>query len=188
MDYVHDRSTRKWWALEVLERLNSGPVSNPQLPSDGLLRVVQELMDAGNFDQSHDRAAALSDLNVPLGRDGLQAYFDAARRCYLRNLGTQATSASLQLRKRTWTEHEVKCRAEISEFLDSASEDEFIEKILVPMFAQLGFIRISVTGHEDKALEYGLSGEGSGCGDRIFEKRARSFRQSANTNLAGRRS
>jgi len=155
MEFVHDGSTRKWWVLAVLERLNSGPVSNPQLPSDGLLRVIQELMDAANFGPTLDRNAALSDLNVSLGRDGLQAYLDAAGRCYLRNLGTQATSASLYLKKRTWTESELKRRAELSEYLDAASEDDFIENILVPMFSQLGFIRISVSGHVDKALEYG---------------------------------
>lgn len=155
MDFVHDGSTRKWWVLEVLERLNSGPVSNPQLPADGLLRVIQELMDAANFGATLDRNVALTDLNLSLGRDGFQAYLDAAGRCYLRNLGTQATSASLYLQKRTWTEPELKRRAALTEYLDTASEDEFIENVLVPMFSQLGFIRISVSGHTDKALEYG---------------------------------
>ena len=155
MEFVHGGSTRKWWVLEVLDQLNSGPVSNPQLPADGILRVVQELMDAANFTPAFDRNAALSDINVSLARDGLRAYFDATGRCYLRNTGTQATSASLQLKKRTWTESEIRRRTNVAEYLDNASEDEFIENILVPMFSQLGFIRISVAGHVDKSLEYG---------------------------------
>jgi hypothetical protein len=155
MEYVHDGSTRKWWVLSVLESLNSGVASNPQLPPDGILRVIQELMDAANFSPPLDRNEALSDLNTSLSRDGFQAFFDAAGRCYLRNLGTQVTSANLNLRKRTWTESELKRRAEISEYLDTASEDNFIENVLVPMFSQLGFIRISVSGHVDKSLEYG---------------------------------
>jgi hypothetical protein len=156
MEFDHDGSTRKWWVLGVLEQLNAGPTSNPQLPPDGLLRVFQELMDATNFERaSLDRSAALADLNKVFTRDGLQAYFDAAGGCHLRNLGTQATSASFQLKKRSWTAAELKRRAELSERLDRASEDEFIESMLVPIFSQLGFIRISVAGHKDKALEYG---------------------------------
>ncbi|MFH4384908.1 hypothetical protein WAJ74_19225, partial [Acinetobacter baumannii] len=33
--------------------------------------------------------------------------------------------------------------------------DELIEKILLPLFRILGFQRITVAGHKDKALEYG---------------------------------
>lgn len=156
MEFVHDGSTRKWWVLGVLERLNAGPTSNPQLPPDGLLRVFQELIDASNFERAGlDRTAALEDLNRVLARDGLQAYLDGAGWCHIRNRGTQATSASFQLKKRSWTPAELKRRAELSERLDQASEDDFIESVLVPIFSQLGFIRISVAGHKDKALEYG---------------------------------
>lgn len=155
-DYVHDGSTRHSWVLDVLDKLNSAPVSNPQLPSDGLIRVVQELMDADNF-SSHDldREAALESLNTSLGRDGLQGYFDGAGKCHLRNLGTEITSASHPIRRRAWTDAELKKRKALSDYLDDASEDDFIEHILQPMFQQLGFIRVSVSGHRDKALEYG---------------------------------
>jgi len=156
MDYTHDGSTRKSWVLDILASLNAGPASNPQLPPDGIVRVVQELMDAGDF-QTHnlDRDAALVDLNASLARDGIQAYLDGANRCHLRNDGTHATSASLQLQRRAWTDAEIKKRKALSDYLDSASEDEFIEQILQPLFQQLGFVRISLTGHKDKSLEYG---------------------------------
>jgi hypothetical protein len=156
MDFSHDGSTRKWWVLGVLDQLNAGPASNVQLPPDGLLRVFQELMDGAYFERAKlDRNAALGDLNRVIGRDGLQAFLDGAGRPHLRNLGTKATSASLQLQKRTWTPAELKRRAEICQYLDKASEDDFIETILVPTFSQLGFVRISVAGHKDKALEFG---------------------------------
>lgn len=156
MEYTHDGSTRKTWVVWVLTELNSGPASNPQLLADGIIRVIQELMDPGDFQtQSLDRDAALVDLNVSLGRQGLQAYFDGAGRCHLRHVGSHVTTATFQIPRRAWTEAEIKKRKALSEYLDSASEDEFIENILQPLFQQLGFIRVSVAGHKDKALEYG---------------------------------
>jgi hypothetical protein len=41
------------------------------------------------------------------------------------------------------------------ECLDEASEDSLIEEVLLPLFRQLGFHRITTAGHKDKALEYG---------------------------------
>lgn len=35
------------------------------------------------------------------------------------------------------------------------SEDELIEEVLLPLFRQLGFHRITAAGHKDKSLEYG---------------------------------
>ncbi len=49
MDYTHDGSTRKSWVFDILSELNAGPASNPQLPPDGIVRVIQELMDAADF-------------------------------------------------------------------------------------------------------------------------------------------
>ena len=39
--------------------------------------------------------------------------------------------------------------------MDMISEDELIEEVLLPLFRQLGFHRITTAGHKDKALEYG---------------------------------
>ena len=39
--------------------------------------------------------------------------------------------------------------------MDNCSEDDLIEHILLPLFRQLGFQKISAAGHKDKALEYG---------------------------------
>lgn len=40
-------------------------------------------------------------------------------------------------------------------YLTKISEDELIEEVLMSLFRQLGFHRISFAGHKDKALEYG---------------------------------
>src|SRR4051812_39327874 len=50
---------------------------------------------------------------------------------------------------------EVERRERLLSYLDGASEDELIEEILLPLFRQLGFYRITAAGHKDKTLEYG---------------------------------
>ena len=113
-------------------------------------------MDADNFSSADlNRESALEELNISMGRDGLQGYFDGTGKCHLRNLGTEVTSAAHRIQRRAWTDSEIKKRKALSDYLDHASEDDFIEQILQPMFQQLGFIRVSVSGHRDKALEYG---------------------------------
>ena len=49
----------------------------------------------------------------------------------------------------------MKRRRELAAYLDKCSEDELIEQVLLPLFRQLGFHRITTAGHKDKALEYG---------------------------------
>jgi hypothetical protein len=46
-------------------------------------------------------------------------------------------------------------RERLIAYLDTASEDQLIEEVLLPLFRQLGFHRITAAGHKDKALEYG---------------------------------
>lgn len=50
---------------------------------------------------------------------------------------------------------EVTRRNELTKYLDGCSEDELIEEVLLPLFRQLGFHRITAAGHKDKSLEYG---------------------------------
>ena len=56
---------------------------------------------------------------------------------------------------RPFSAAELKKREQLSAYLAGASEDELIQEILLPLFRQLGFHRVSVAGHKDKALEYG---------------------------------
>ncbi len=48
---------------------------------------------------------------------------------------------------------ESKRREDLADYLNKVSEDELIEEILLPLFRQLGFHRITSAGHKDKALE-----------------------------------
>ena len=50
---------------------------------------------------------------------------------------------------------ETRKRDELAAYLGRISEDELIGEILLPLFRQLGFHRVTVAGHKDKALEYG---------------------------------
>ena len=56
---------------------------------------------------------------------------------------------------RPFSSSETKRREELTIYLDKVSEDELISEILLPLFRQLGFHRITAAGHKDKALEYG---------------------------------
>jgi hypothetical protein len=78
--YVHDGSTRKWWAKDRLAELNLGPSHAPDLPSDDLLRIISELFEPEDFEKDNDkeREPALEALNKLLKRTGLVAYFDAS--------------------------------------------------------------------------------------------------------------
>ncbi len=50
---------------------------------------------------------------------------------------------------------EVQRKEKLTAYLDKVSEDDLIEHLLMPLFRHLGFHRITVTGHNDKQLEYG---------------------------------
>jgi hypothetical protein len=69
--------------------------------------------------------------------------------------GTGVSSASFSQQTRPLSQDEIVQRQELADFLDTASEDEFTEKVFVPLFQRLGFHRVSPTGHAEKALEFG---------------------------------
>lgn len=56
---------------------------------------------------------------------------------------------------RPLTPAESERRSDLAAYLDTCSEDDLIEEVLLPLFRQLGFHRITAAGHKDKALEYG---------------------------------
>lgn len=156
LPYAHDGSTRKWWAKGVLQDLNTAPSRSPDLPADSLLRIIAELFDPDDFDRKQlNRDEALADLNKLLSREGLAAYFDAAGSCFVRNTGTGTYSAAVTQTPRPLSAEELAARARVAAFMETASEDEFTEKLLVPLFQRLGFHRVSAAGHKEKALEFG---------------------------------
>ena len=155
-DYVHDGSTRKWWVAGKLETILAEPSSDPRSPPDSFLRVIATLMDQGDAqNEGADRPKALEMLNAALARENFEAFFGDDRICYLRHTGTRQALAPQANPHRPLSAEELQRRERLKAFLNTCSEDELIEDVLVPLFRQLGFHRLSVSGHKDKALEYG---------------------------------
>jgi hypothetical protein len=113
-------------------------------------------MDIGDAtDGDPDRTIALSKLNTALAREGFEAFYATDRKCYLRHIGTGAIAAPAANPHRPLSRDERTRRDLLAAFLDKASEDQLIEDVLLPLFRQLGFHRVTAAGHKDKALEYG---------------------------------
>jgi hypothetical protein len=155
-DFAHDGSTRALWVSGVLETLLAEPHPNAQTPPPTFCKVIATLMDVGDAtDGDPDRSSALAKLNVVLAREGFEAFYAPDRICYLRHIGTGAVAASTGNPHRPFSRDEVRRRGLLATYLDKASEDELIEDVLLPLFRQLGFHRVTAAGHRDKALEYG---------------------------------
>lgn len=117
-----------------------------------VLRVLLQKADA--LEDDPDRAIAMEALNKPLSREGFEAFYGEDGLLHIRHIGTQTLSVSSSPHK-PFTPDEVRKRGLLEVYLDECSEDDLIENILLPLFRQLGFQRVSATGHKDKALEYG---------------------------------
>lgn len=155
LDFVHDGSTRWHWTTERLQELLNDPVATPNTLSPRFVHVFRTLMlkqDALETDP--DRAIALAELNRPLGREGFEAFYGEDNFLYVRHIGTKTLSIAASPH-RPFTPDEMRKREALSAYLKTCSEDDLIEIILLPLFRQLGYQRISAAGHKDKALEYG---------------------------------
>jgi hypothetical protein len=155
-EFEHSGETRIWWVAGVLEKILAEPHPDPQTPPAPFCRVIQVLMDLGDaVSDDPERKGALQRLNTALAREGFEAFYAADRRCYLRHAGTGTVAAPLANPHRPFSKEELEKRELLAAFLDGASEDELILDVLLPLFRQLGFHRITASGHKDKALEYG---------------------------------
>lgn len=86
---------------------------------------------------------------------GLEAFYAEDSKCYLRHVATKTVSTTDANPHRPMSKDELDRRAQLETYLDSCSEDDLIEEVLLPLFRQIGLLRISPAGHADKALEYG---------------------------------
>jgi hypothetical protein len=155
-DYAHDGSTRAAWVSSVIEQLLAEPHPDAQTPPTTFCNVIATLMDVGDAtDSDPGRTAALTKLNTSLVREGFEAFYAADKNCYLRHIGTGAIAAAAANPHRPFSKDELVRRELLIAFLDRASEDQLIEEVLLPLFRQLGFHRVTAAGHRDKALEYG---------------------------------
>lgn len=155
LDFVHDGSTRWAWTTDRLAELLQEPQPKAYALPERFVHVLRTLMikeDASDDDP--DRSRALEELNKPLGREGYEAFYGEDNLLYVRHIGTKTLSVAINPH-RPFTPQEIQRREKLIEYLESCSEDELIEEVLLPLFRQLGFHRITAAGHKDKALEYG---------------------------------
>lgn len=69
LNYIHDGSTRRYWVLETLEKLNEEYSLDPDMPPIGLQKAIEYLLDPINFldePQNHDKA--IEQVNMLLQR------------------------------------------------------------------------------------------------------------------------
>lgn len=155
LEYVHDGSTRWAWVAEKLDEALSLPHVRPSIPPDAFVRVIRRVLDKGEAHlDDEDRSKALVCLNIVLVREGWEAFYDKHGVGQLRHIATN-TIAEVANPHRPLTPSELERKAQLIAYLNRCSEDNLIEEVLLPLFRQLGFHRITAVGHKDKALEYG---------------------------------
>lgn len=153
-EYRHDGSTRRTWVEMVLENILNEPHANAQTPPRTFATAIELLMDPEDArEEESDRSGALTALNLTLAREGFEASYGPDKKCHLRHIATNTVSSPDP--HRPYTQAEIDRRGRLAAYLDKCSEDDLIEKVLLPMLRQLGFQRITAAGHKDKALEYG---------------------------------
>jgi hypothetical protein len=108
-----------------------------------------------NLNEGRDRPEALQMLNAALAREGFEAFYGPDGVCYLRHVPTSTVAIPSLNPHRPFSPAEQERREKLAAYLGRASEDELIEEVLLPLFRQLGYARITPAGHKDKALEYG---------------------------------
>lgn len=155
LDFAHDGSTRWAWTSDRLAELLEEPQHAANTLPDRFVHVLRVLMQKSDAEEGDPgRLLALEVINKPLEREGFEAFYGEDNNLYIRHIGTKTLSAPVNPH-RPFTPNEVKRRAQLERYLDECSEDDLIEAILLPLFRQLGFHRITAAGHRDKALEYG---------------------------------
>jgi hypothetical protein len=155
-DYRHDGSTRNYWVAETLKKMLAEPQPDASTPPHAFSTLIRVLMDQGDaVDEGPDRPAALSTLNAALAREGYEAFHAPDKQCYLRHIATNTIAMASPNPHRPFSAAELKRRDQLTAYLGQASEDELIIEVLLPLFRQLGFHRVTATGHKDKALGYG---------------------------------
>lgn len=155
-DYRHDGSTRSIWVASTLQEILAEPHSNAQTPPEAFWRVIRTLMDQGDaLNEGPERPGAMALLAGALAREGFEPFYADDKQCYLRHIATNTIAAAHPNPHRPLSAVEQRRRADLNDYLDRSSEDQLIEDVLLPLFRQLGFHRITAAGHKDKALEYG---------------------------------
>ena len=155
LEFVHQGETRPAWAAERLDEVLAMPHGSASVMPDAFLRIIRRLLDKSEAqDGDTDRDKALTALNTVMAREGWAVVIDEHGVAQLRHIATN-TIAQIANPHRPFTQSEIERRDQLVSYLQKCSEDELIEEVLLPLFRQLGFHRITAAGHKDKALEYG---------------------------------
>lgn len=155
LNYVRDGSTRWAWVASRLEEVLAQPHPGLSVPPDAFVRIIRSVLDKGEAQEGDkDRSKALAAVNVVLAREGWEAFYDEHDIGQLRHIATN-TVAQMANPHRPLTPLELERKDQLIAYLDKCSEDELIEEVLLPLFRQLGFHRVTAVGHKDKTLEYG---------------------------------
>lgn len=155
-EYQHDGSTRHRWVADVLEQILAEPHDGPTHPPETFCRLIDQLMiPADRLNEGPGRPHALQQLNEILGREGFEAFYGEDNHCHLRHVGSNTVTVLSANPHRPFSKAEQERRQRLAAYLDQCSEDDLIEDVLLPLFRQLGYHRITAAGHKDKSLEYG---------------------------------
>jgi hypothetical protein len=155
LNFVHDGSTRWAWASDRLAELLQDPQPMPNTLPERFVHLLRVLMHKSDEEPDDPgRLRALSALNKPLSREGYEAYYGKDSLLYIKHLATKTISMANNPH-RPFTAKEIERKDLLIKYLANCSEDELISEILLPLFRQLGYHRITSAGHKDKALEYG---------------------------------
>lgn len=155
-DFTHDGTTRALWVSNTLEEILTEPSRDAITPPETFLRVISTLMDQGDArNEGSERPGALNQLNATLAREGFEAFYGEDRLCHIRHTATKTIAGLATNPHRPMSAAELLRKEQLTSYLNLISEDDLITEVLVPLFRQLGFQRITAVDHKDKALEYG---------------------------------
>lgn len=155
LDYVHQGETRPAWAADRIEEILAMPHASATVMPDAFVRLIRRLLDRAEVtNDDAERSLALTALNVVLAREGWAAFYDEHGIAQIKHIATN-TVAQMANPHRPLTPSEIERRDQLVAYLSRCSEDDLIGEVLLPLFRQLGFHRITAAGHKDKALEYG---------------------------------
>lgn len=155
LDYVHQGETRPVWAADRIEEILAMPHASATVMPDAFVRMIRRLLDRSEVtNDDAERSLALAALNVVLAREGWAAFYDEHGIAQIKHIATN-TVAQMANPHRPLTPSEIERRDQLTTYLNRCSEDDLIDEVLLPLFRQLGFHRVTAAGHKDKALEYG---------------------------------
>jgi hypothetical protein len=155
-NYCHDGSTGNHWVAETLRQILAEPRPATNAPPETFARVIRTLMDPGDaVNEGAERGDAFVAPEHIARSRWIRSVLCPDKQCYLRDLGTGPVAVASPSPHRAFTASERERRELLTLFLDHASGDVLIEEILMPLFRQIGFHRVTAAGHKDKALEYG---------------------------------